>query len=86
MILDLVVFHQMGSQALICVRPHLIQYPTGIAIMEVVCSPAKGSIHASDNVFQRNWRALSCSQLRYTIFDFAICHLTATALLTPLRK
>ena len=38
--------------------------------MEVVRPPAKGDVHAPDNIFQRYRCALSCGQLRYTLFDF----------------
>ena len=69
-ILDLVALHQMCSQALFCMRPHLFQYSTGIAIMEVVRPPAKGGVHAPDNILQRYRCALPCGPLRYTLFDF----------------
>ena len=35
-ILDLVPLHQVRAQALLCVRPHLVQYATGVAMVKVV--------------------------------------------------
>ena len=69
-ILDLMALHQMCSQALFCVRSHLAQYITGIAIVEVVRPPAKGGVHAPDYILQWYRCALSCGQLRYTFFNF----------------
>ena len=69
-ILDLVAFHQVRAQTFFCMCPHLVQHLTGIAIVEIVRPPAKGGVHAPDNIFQRYRRAFPCGQLRYTIFDF----------------
>src|SRR5713226_6768876 len=51
-------------------RPHLFQYATGVAIVEVVHPPAKAGVHTSDNVLNGYRCAFPCGQLRYTVFDF----------------
>ena len=46
-ILDLVAFHQVCPQAVLCMRLQLLQYLAGVSIMEVVHPPAKAGIHAT---------------------------------------
>ena len=69
-VFDLVPSLQVRPQAFFCMRLHLFQYLAGVAIMEVVRPPAKGGVHAPNNIIQRYRGAFPSGQLRYTFFDF----------------
>lgn len=69
-ILDLVPFHQVRAQAFFRMRLHLVQYLAGILVMKVVRPPAKGGVHASNNIFQWYRCTFTTGHLRYTLLDF----------------
>ena len=67
---DLMTLHQMRSQALFRVRPHLAECVTGVTIVEVTHPPAQAGIHVSDDIIHRYRREFTTGQLLETCFDF----------------